>query len=154
MNTFQFQRMFFFYFINRSLLGLLIWCCWTQIVNNLLLQQLNQSISLIQLLRLAWHDLWKLLLVCFDKLLHLYLVLLTKSPQCLLMFLVAELNLTLDGRGLSWNWMIVLMLRVHQQLLLEMIDHISGLFKLIIGLCPELVDQEHFSFHGGFEVVF
>jgi hypothetical protein len=151
MNSLQFQRVFFFQFVKRSLLVsiLLIWFCWAQIVNNLLLKQLDQPLFLIQLLRLTSNHLWKLLLVCFGKLLHLCLMLFTKSPQRLLMLLNTHLSLTLIRKGVF-----TIMLRVEKQLLLEMIDHGSGLLKLIIRLSSELVNQEHFSFHWRFEVVF
>lgn len=69
-------------------------------------------------------------------------MLFTKSSQRLLMLLNTNLSLTLIRKGVF-----TIMLRVEKQLLLEMIDHGSGLLKLIIRLTSELVNQEHFSFH-------
>jgi hypothetical protein len=69
-------------------------------------------------------------------------MLFTKSPQRLLMLLNTNLSLTLIRKGVF-----TIMLRVEKQLLLKIIDHGSGLLKLIIRLTSELVNQEHFSFH-------
>jgi len=73
--------------------------------------------------------------VCFGKLLHLCLMLFTKSPERLLMHLHTNLSITLIRKGVF-----TVMLRVEKQLLLEMIDHGPSLLKLIIRLSSQLIN--------------